>query len=194
MPTHKKILMFDRPMIAAVGPGDHAPRYTEAQMASARTEAYREGYDAARAFSDKEIAEFRDEVHALQHGILQSLPALEQGMTDQLRQGLPALAVDIVRRILAGYEPPPELVSKLCAEALQQLYPERENLELIVSHRDAGLLQANMEDLQSRYPGLRLRVDTSLRPGDCQVRSRFGLTDARLDAKLSAIHHEIAGG
>lgn len=194
MAVHNRIITFDRPLFAAVGPGDQAPRYSESEMAAACSAAYRDGYDAARAFSDQQIAEFRDEVHALQHGILHGLPTLEAGMTQQLKAGLPQLAIEIVRRILVDFEPAPELVSKLCDEALEHVYPERENLELIVSPRDAGLLQSNMSDLENRYPGLRLRVDNSMRPGDCQVRSRFGITDARLDAKLSAIHHELAGG
>ena len=184
MAVHNKSIAFDRPLLAAVGVGDVMPRYTEGEAAAARTSAYREGYDAARAFYEGQIAEFRDEVHALQHGLLHSLPSLEAGMTQQLRAGLPMLALDIARRILAGFEPDSALLTKLCEEALQQLYPEKENLELIVSHRDAGLLNKNMPDLEARYPGLRLKIDQSMRPGDCQVRSRFGLTDARLDAKL----------
>ncbi len=193
MATHSRQIAFDRPLLAAIGAGDTTPRYSEAELVEARTAGYRDGYDAAHAFFDVQIAEFRDEVHALQHGLLHSLPNLEAGMTQQLRAGLPMLALDIARRILAGFEPDAELLSKLCEEALEQLYPERENLELVVSPRDAGLLQKNMPDLESRYPNLRLRVDATMRPGDCQVRSRFGLTDARLDAKLSAIHHELAG-
>lgn len=193
MAIHNRLITFDRPLAAAVGPGDHAPRYSESELAAVRTSSYREGYDAARSFSDQQIAEFRDEVHALQHGILHSLPTLEAGMTKQLKAGLPQLALDIVRRILAGFEPSPELVSKLCEEALQQLYPERENLELVVCARDAELLQKNMSELEERYPSLRIRVDSSMGPGDCQVRSRFGVTDARLDAKLVAIHHELSG-
>jgi len=192
MATHQARLLFDRPLIAAVVPGLDLPKYTEADLAMARSQAYHEGGDAARRFADAQLAEFRDEVHGLQHGLLHSLPNLQDSMLQQLRLGLPSLAVDIARRLLAGFEPPPELVEKICAEALEQLLPERENLELIVSPRDAEILMKNMPDLEARYPGLRLRTDTVLRPGDCQVRSRFGLTDARLEAKLAAIQHELA--
>lgn len=192
MATHRKVVSLDRPLLAVIGPGEHTPRYCEVELETAKSAAYKEGYAAAQAFCDRQIAEFRDEVHALQHGIFHSLPEIEAGMTQQLRTGLPDLVADIVRRMLAGWEPDSDLLHRLCAEALDELYPERENLELIVSRRDAAILQDNMQDLETRYPGLRLRVDPGMRPGDCQVRSRFGLTDARLDAKLSAIHHEIA--
>ena len=101
-------------------------------------------------------------------------------------------ALEIARRLLAGYEPPPEVVSRLCAEALEELFPERENLELVVSPRDAELLEKLRPEWQQRYPGLRVRSDVALTPGDCQVRSRFGLTDARLTTKLSALTHSLS--
>jgi len=57
--------------------------------------------------------------------------------------------------------------------------------------RDAALLENLRPEWQARYPGLRIRSDAALAPGDCQVRSRFGLTDARLGAKLSALTHSL---
>lgn len=191
MGTQHRLIVFDRPLSGAVIPGRAAKEYTEADIAAARAAGYREGYDAARAFADSQLVEFRNEVHQLQDGLLKNLPHMDTAMIEQLRTGLPALAMDIARRLLAGFEPPSEVVARLCAEALDQLFPERENLELIVSVRDAELLVRHMPDLSSRYPGLKIRSDAALGPGDCQVRSRFGLTDARLSAKLESIEHEL---
>jgi flagellar assembly protein FliH len=93
--------------------------------------------------------------------------------------------------LLAGYEPPPEVVARLCEEALGELFPERENLELVVSPRDAALL-AKLNPLWiERFPGLRVRAEPAFAPGDCQVRSRFGLTDARLQTKLATLEHNL---
>ena len=93
--------------------------------------------------------------------------------------------------MLAGYEPPPEVVSQLCEEALSELFPERENLELVVGLRDAEILTKLNPQWKERYPGLRIRVESTLVPGDCQVRSRFGLTDARQQVKLTALKHSL---
>ena len=76
-------------------------------------------------------------------------------------------------------------------EALAELFPERDNLELVVSVRDAALLEKLNPEWLRRYPALRIRADASLVPGDCQVRSRFGLTDARLQTKLAALEHGL---
>jgi flagellar assembly protein FliH len=84
------------------------------------------------------------------------------------------------------------VISRLCEEALVQIFPERDNLELSVAPRDAALLEKLNPAWLSRYPGLRIRAEAALKPGDCQVRSRFGLTDARIDTKLSALEHSLA--
>src|SRR5690606_27415720 len=101
------------------------------------------------------------------------------------------LIVDIAKRLLAGYEPSAECVEKLCREALDHLYPERENLELRVCPRDAELLTSLTPQWKSSYPGLQVVADPALAPGDCQVRSRFGVTDARLSTKLESLAHEL---
>ena len=60
-----------------------------------------------------------------------------------------------------------------------------------VSLRDAALLEKIQPDWLSRYPGLRICPDATLKVGDCVVRSRFGLTDARLETKLAAMRHSL---
>jgi flagellar assembly protein FliH len=127
----------------------------------------------------------------LSDGVLKKLSELEPGLLAQLRSALPSLALDLARRLLAGYEPPPEVVSRLCEETLGEIFPERENLELVVSPKDAEFLQRLKPDWIQRYPGLRITAEPALAPGDCQVRSRFGLTDARQQTKLAALAHTL---
>jgi flagellar assembly protein FliH len=191
MQPFRQLIPFDRPLAGAVVVGQELPVYTESQYAKARAEAYQAGQDAARSFAEKQLAEFRGEVQALQHGLFYSMTQIEANMVHQLQAGLPELAMDIARRLLAGFEPDADLVAKLCEEALKQLYPERENLQLVVCPRDAELLRKMDPAFMHQYPGLTLKADVTLRPGDSQVRSRFGLTDARLDAKMAAIQHEL---
>ena len=193
MASHNRLIAFDRPLSGATIPGFSAHMYTDSDLAAARSAAYREGADSARGFGERQLVEFRDEVQALQDGLFTGLSEVEGGLVGQLRTALPDLALELARRLLAGFEPAPELVEKLCIEALDQLYPERENLELSVSPRDAALLAKLTPGLESRYPSLRIRPDGALAPGDCQVRSRFGITDARQSAKLAAIQHELVG-
>jgi flagellar assembly protein FliH len=191
MPTHHKIIAFDRPLIGATLPGRGGRLYTESEVAAIRNEAYQQGTDAAREFANQQLVEFRAEVQALQEGLFQKLAATEGEMLSQLRDTLPALAVELARRLLSGFEPTAEQVQRLCEETLAQLYPERENLELFLCPSDAALLDGLSADWKSRYPNLRIVADATFGPGDCQVRSRFGLTDARRQAKLEALSREL---
>jgi flagellar assembly protein FliH len=165
--------------------------FTEAEVEAIRTEAYRQGSDSAHATADQQIVELRSEVQQLQEGVLAKLSTVDTKILTELSATLPSLAIDIARRLLAGYEPPVEVVEKICHEALEEIFPERANLELTVCPRDAALLEQVTPTWNDMYPGLRLCSDRSLAPGECIVRSRFGLTDARREAKLSALGHAL---
>jgi flagellar assembly protein FliH len=193
MPT-TTLVAFDRPFSGAFVPGRDGAWMSESALAALRVEAYQKGGDAAREFADQQLVEFRRDVQDLQNGLFARLAEVDARITAQLQVSLPALVIELARRLLAGFEPPPERVLALCTEALDQLHPENEGLELLVSAVDAEKLEQVEKGWQSRYPGLRIVIAPSLRPGDCQVRSRFGLTDARLDAKLASLGRELAPG
>jgi flagellar assembly protein FliH len=186
-----KLIAFDRPLTSVSAPGQLGRIYGEAEVARATQAAYRRGIDDARGGADQQMVEFRADVGELSEGLLRKLAEMEPVLVGQVREALPALALEIARRLLAGYEPPPEVVSQLCEEALSELFPERENLELVVGLRDAEILTKLNPQWKERYPGLRIRVESTLVPGDCQVRSRFGLTDARQQVKLTALKHSL---
>jgi flagellar assembly protein FliH len=190
--AYAKLIPFDRPLSGAGLPGTAGRMVSPSELAALDEAAYRRGIDATRALADQQMVEFRADVEQLGNGIFQKLTALEPALLNQLRDALPALALEIARRLLAGYEPPVEVVSRVCEEALGELFPERENLELAICAQDAALLEKLNPAWLGRYPGLRIRAEVSLRPGDCQVRSRFGLTDARLETKLTALEHNLA--
>jgi len=186
-----KLVPFDRLLGGAVLPGQQARTFSERELAAREEAAYRRGVDAACAQADRQIVELRADMQELGDGVLKKLAAIEPMFEAQLREALPALAVEIARRLLAGYEPPAEVVARLCREALEELSPECGNLELLLSPRDAALLgQVNPQWL-AHFPGISIRAEPALAAGDCQVRSRFGLTDARLRTKLTTLEQHL---
>lgn len=186
-----KLIAFDRPLQGVSVPGQSGKYCSEAELAAREEAAYQRGVDAARALADQQMVEFRADIEQLGEGVFKKVSAVEPALVAQLRDTLPALALDIARRLLAGYEPPAEVVSRICEEALGEIFPERDNLELSIAPRDAELLEKLNPAWLRRYPSLRIRAEASLSPGDCQVRSRFGLTDARLETKLNALQHSL---
>lgn len=187
-----KLIAFDRPLTGISAPGATRRACTEVEIMAREDAAYHRGIDASRALADQQMVEFRADIEALGDGVFRRLADVEPALLAQLRDTLPALAVEIARRLLAGYEPPAEVVARICEEALNEIFPERENLELSLSPRDAILLEKLNPEWMRRYPGLRIRAEATLAPGDCQVRSRFGLTDARVATKLAALEHSLA--
>lgn len=186
-----KLVAFDRPVVGISAPGQVGRVFQEADVAKATQAAYRRGIDDARGAADQQMVEFRADIEQLRDGFFNRVSQLEPMLVAQIREALPGLAIEIARRLLANYEPPAEVISQLCEEALSQLFPERENLELVVGVRDAEFLDKLNPVWKERYPGLRIRTDSTLKPGDCQVRSRFGLTDARQQVKLTALAHGL---
>lgn len=187
-----KLVSFDRPLQGVSSPGQGGRLCSEAEIAQREQAAYQRGVDASRGLADQQMVEIRADLEQLSDGLLGKLAGIEPVLLAQLRDALPALALDLARRLLAGFEPPPELVSLLCQEALTSLHPERENLELSISMRDAALLEKLNPAWMQRYPGLRIRPEAHLLPGDCVVRSRFGLSDARLQTKMAALESTLS--
>ncbi|MBL9186469.1 MAG: flagellar biosynthesis protein [Opitutaceae bacterium] len=187
-----RLIAFDRPLAGAAVPGQLGKYYSESELAAREEAAYRRGLDAARALADQQLVELRADIGTLADGTFKKLMDAEPAIVAQLRDTLPALALDIARRLLAGFEPSAEIVGRICEEALAELFPERENLEIVLSTRDAALLVKLNPAWMARYPDLKIRTDDSFAPGDCQVRSRFGLTDARFETKLATLEHSLA--
>ncbi len=186
------LIRFDRPLRGARLKGQLAAVSHE-DMEKARTEAYQQGQDAARAFADQQLVEMRSDLQELQNGLFNAVRDLEPALVQQVREALPELVLEATRRLLAAFEPDAEQVSAVCQDTLDQLYPETNGLELRLSSRDADLLETLNPGWMRRYPDLRLTRDSHLRAGDCVVHSRFGVTDARLDAKLDNLAHELRG-
>jgi flagellar assembly protein FliH len=188
-----RLISFDRKLIGAVLPGQFGRLVGERELATQTEAAYRRGGDDERALANHHQVEMRADVQRLSDGVFSRLSGLESALTVQLREALPGLAVEIAKRLFAGFTPDPEMIERLSREALDQLFPERENLELSMCPEDVALIDNLDPTWKTRYPGLKILADDTLTRGDCLVRSRFGLTDARMSTKLTALERGMAG-
>lgn len=165
----------------------------ERELAVQTEAAYRRGGDDERTMTNHQLVEIRADVQKLSDGVFKQLSGLEAELLGQLREALPKLALDIAERLFAGFSPSPEMIERLCREALDQLFPEREGLELTLCPQDAELIGCIDPSWMRRYPGLKVTTDPALARGDCLVRSRFGLTDGRMATKLAALERGLTG-
>jgi len=191
--SFSKLIAFDRRLVGAVLPGQSGRLLGEREVAALTEAAYRRGGDDARAMANHQLVEIRTDVQLLSEGVLKKLSEIEPTLVAELREALPGLALEIARRLFAGFDPDKEMLERLCREALDQLFPEKEGLELTLSPKDAELIGSLDPGWTSKYPGLRVNRDASLSRGDCLVRSRFGVTDARMATKLAALERGLSG-
>ncbi len=187
-----KLVIFDRPLQGATAVVRARMRsVTDAEMQDLREQARREGAEDTRRFADAQMVEMRSEVQQLNESLFEALRQAENRLADQVRASLPGLAVEIGRRLLAGWEPPVEVVERICREALEELFPETAGLELVISARDAALLEKLNPGWLAEFTGLKVTTDTNLHSGDCLVRSRFGVVDARGSTRLRALQESL---
>ncbi len=188
-----KLVVFDRPLHGATAVvRARARTLTEAELQELREQARREGAEDTRRFADAQLVEMRTEVQQLNETLFEALRQAETRLADQVRAALPGLAVEIGRRLLAGWEPPVEVVERICHDALDELFPETTGLELVVSARDAALLEKVNPGWLADFTGLKITTEANLQPGDCLVRSRFGVVDARGTTRLRALQESLA--
>ncbi len=191
--SFSKLISFDRRLVGAVLPGQSGRLVGERELATLTEAAYRRGGDDERTLANHHLVEVRTDVQRISDGVFQQLSGLEASLLSQLREALPSLALEIAQRLFAGFSPDPEMIERLCREALDQLFPEREGLELTLCPQDAELIGCLDSTWMRRYPGLKIATDAALSRGDCLVRSRFGLTDGRMSTKLAALERGVTG-
>jgi flagellar assembly protein FliH len=193
MPASSHIIRFTAPITEVIHRPTGAPAYTREEMLRIRAQAVEEGKLAQRAFTDAQVAEMRADVQELQRGIFSQLESIDRRLFEQVQQELPALVIDLARRLLADYEPTPEQIEKICRATMDELLPAKDGITLIVSSKDAAALEAIQHEWAREYPGLQIHTDHNLRTGECIVKSRFGIVDGRRQTRLNALRDELGG-
>jgi flagellar biosynthesis/type III secretory pathway protein FliH len=94
------------PFVLAAEAVEPVRQYTAADLAAEFERGRREGARQADTGVDRRFVEFRSEVSAVQNGIFSRLGEAEKMIADQIRVVLPDLAVEVAKRVLAGFTPP----------------------------------------------------------------------------------------
>jgi flagellar assembly protein FliH len=192
MGVSRHSISFTGPFVLGAEAVESVRPFSAAELAAEFERGRREGALQADTGVDRRFVEFRSEVSAVQTGIFSRLGEAEKMIADQIRVVLPELAVEVAKRVLAGFTPPPEVVAQLCQEALVALFPEVQNLELVVGERDHEIIASLVPEWRVTYPGISVTIDPAFASGECQVRSRFGVIDARHNAKVEALRRELS--
>ena len=158
---------------------------------AAHVEGRRTGYEEATQALNLQILEQRIQIANLQENTLKTMSRQFGTLVEDVRQALPALAIDVARRVLAGIVLDAGQVKAIADETLAELAPGTPGVKLRLNPHDLRLMEALAEEFGQKYPGLELVGDPELRSGDCLASSQFGTIDARLAGKLENIAHAL---
>jgi len=155
-------------------------------------EAHARGKNEAEAFYNSQIAELRQDMSELQAGLFQSLENSIGQLEEVVNTRLPALVIELMRRVCAGYAPPAEAIKAIVEEAVAEASPDGAECEVLLCPQDIEKLKENGS--LDTFKRIRFTPEASLNAGDCMVQSRFGLVDARQATKIRQIEEEFGEG
>lgn len=186
--TATEPLHFSRPLRNVRIAGPQPPvLVTAEELEAARQEGYQRGCADTSALTEQHLVEQREEILHLQQKTFAALLARGQELAEQVRNALPELTIDAVRRVLAKTEIDRDLVIRLVEELLTEITDNRQMIEVSLSGHDLSLIEGIDERFREKYPQIQFHLDPDLQPGDCIARSRHGAIDGRLATKLETL-------
>src|SRR5262249_45908874 len=131
--------------------------FTAAELEAARQESYQRGCTDTSALMEQHLVEQREEILHLPAKTVANLATRGNELLDQLRQVLPELTLDAVRRVLANTEIDRDLVLRLVDELLAEICEGRQPIEVSLSARDLELIQGNDQQFRDKFPEIEFR-------------------------------------
>jgi len=198
MSTSRHSLIFTAPFsleapVATVDLEKPAKCFSAEELAAEYKRGRLDGAREADQDIERRFVEFRTDVSSVISGLLARLGEAEGSVSQQLQAALPELALEVARKLLHGHTPSAEAIEEMCTHAMGAVFPEVQDLEVIVGERDHGIVERLIPSWGTSYPGVKVCVNPGFAPGECQVRSRFGIIDARHDSKLQILRRELQG-
>ena len=172
--------------VALIAPRGTAT-FADEDMETSRREGYRRGTEEATRLLERQMIEQRAEMVALQSETFASLARQHADLARQIHEVVPQLVLEAVARVLGGAEMDRETITKIAGDLLTEVTAGREEVELQLAPADLELIAGYEEGFREKHPSIVFRANPDLKPGDCMVRSRFGLLDGRLATKLRAL-------
>lgn len=147
--------------------------------------------EAQKLFSEQTIQQ-RQELMALQDGILGSLKETIPGVIRDCETHLAALALEVARKLVDDMPVSAEIVERAIATAMRQV-EESSHYTIFVNPGDLQLLQSKTSTLLGGNDTRQITITASseVSRGGCIVETPFGRVDARRETKLELLRNTI---
>lgn len=190
MQSQREIIKFGQEL-RGVDVTFHGPAILSAgeldQLLQAR---FSEGWEAGQKSLSAQLVQQRSDLLQVQNGVIASLKKAVAGVVAETEAVLAELTFTSVCRIVGQTAVTKEMVSETVTESLSGIASNCV-FEIRLHPEDLQMFQ----DLQGDF-GLSKEVllvaDNALERGDCCVRTRFGLVDARRSTKLQNLATEFS--
>ena len=169
------------------------PSELERRARAAEQAAYERGRSDAEKDLGEQLLLQRKELLELQQGVLESLRRAVPEVIQQTENALIQIALESVRKIIAGLPISQELVEAVVREAVLQT---KETAEITVQLHpdDLALLRKHASPVLQGVPEagpLKFIASSEITRGGCLVQTRFGLLDARRETKLDQLRDSL---
>lgn len=151
------------------------------------SQARNEGREAALAEFEAESVKLREDVVAVIEGAFARIQERHESAIVQMRALLPQLVGEATRRVVAGVPVDANLVKAVVKDLLEEVAPGAETVEVQLCAPDLARVTGFDEELRHKFPSIHLMENRELAPGDCVVRTRFGVIDGRVSSKIKAV-------
>ena len=152
-----------------------------------RTAVERGRAEAQKLFSEQMIQQ-RQELMALQDGILRALKDTIPGVVRDCETHLAALALEVARKLVDGMPVSAEMVEAAIATAMQQV-EESAHYTIFINPADLQLLESKTSSLLGAGDTRKITITASneITRGGCVVETPFGRVDARRETKFELL-------
>jgi flagellar assembly protein FliH len=156
-------------------------------MMAAREEARHEASDAVTQAYDEQIARLKTDVSAIVERILSGVVEKHGEALEQMRGLLPSLVQEAMTRVVSGIQWEENAIRGVVQDLLTEVAPGAENVEVQLCRADLARMEKFQPQMRQKFPTLQFSENDELAPGDCMVRTRFGVLDGRLGTKIRAV-------
>ena len=163
------------------------PRFSAEDLAAAREEARQEASDAVTQAYDEQIARLKTDVSAIVERILSGLVEKHGEALEQMRGLLPSLVQEAMTRIVSGIQWEENAIRGVVQDLLSEVAPGADTVEVQLCRVDLVRMEKFQPQMRQKFPTLQFSENDELAPGDCVVRTRFGVLDGRMNTKIQAV-------
>ncbi len=161
--------------------------YTSEEFDKAVKEAYEKGAEETRKSLEAESEKSREGVKFAAEGALSKLADRHSEALSMMRSLVPNLVTEATARVVAGLPVDAEFVRRVVDDLLNDVAPGAENVEVQLCAEDVAKVAGFDQELRHKFPTLRVVENRDIKPGDCLVKTRFGVLDGRISSKMKAV-------